>query len=722
MQVGFLHQDEIVESICAAIASKLQGANASRTFQTQTLLPLAPLTPAGGVHNGMAALGLAPLASIAGSSSSSASSSAAGGAAGGGIGAGGRPFDAAAERATALAIASKPRPSSGAGDAAMGNAEGEGDGLAAASAAAVVDLDGRDDASVFGSIGTEAFSDVAAVMPSATELQSTLAGAAAKHRPNIIDRSSSPSTASSSSSAMATTAPHNSEIDSCDLQPMTKLRTLAAPGSRAIGAGAGASGAGSSAGTSARLLPAGAASGGRGSAGVFTFSALAPNKAVRTDASNHRVDAWLVAKAPAAASVLSNSLVSSASHGGAAANSSTVGSAAGGTTMTLLMEGGDVDDGNAGADVIDLDADEETGDGARDRAAPRQSAAASAGQAPSRRAKRSREEMRPVTLTSVHELLSAVAGEKHEGLAHMMRRHVFVGVVDRHLSLLQFNTKLLLVNHAQMARELFYQQVLRLFSNARSFELQPHVDVAEVAMLALDANGLGEPGDREALAQEVAGLLASKADMLAEYFSIHFSISDTVLNAATAEGDVDMAVDGSASSPSSSAAGVSASTSPPQPVQRIMLTHLPRLVDGHTPLLIYLPDFILTLAYNVDWSAEKECFHTVAQAIAAFYAQLPSIPRSVLAARGSAAAAEPSASSSAAASSSGTSVSEPAAALSTSEAEVHRSHPDGVYRIVEQVLMPACRLGLTPPTKLARNHHVVQVACTEQLYRIFERC
>ena len=29
---------------------------------------------------------------------------------------------------------------------------------------------------------------------------------------------------------------------------------------------------------------------------------------------------------------------------------------------------------------------------------------------------------------------------------------------------------------------------------------------------------------------------------------------------------------------------------------------------------------------------------------------------------------------------------------------------------------------IAPPRKLATNHHVVHLACTEQLYRIFERC
>ena len=31
----------------------------------------------------------------------------------------------------------------------------------------------------------------------------------------------------------------------------------------------------------------------------------------------------------------------------------------------------------------------------------------------------------------------------------------------------------------------------------------------------------------------------------------------------------------------------------------VFLTHLPRLADGHTPVLSYIPDFLLTLARRV---------------------------------------------------------------------------------------------------------------------------
>ena len=38
------------------------------------------------------------------------------------------------------------------------------------------------------------------------------------------------------------------------------------------------------------------------------------------------------------------------------------------------------------------------------------------------------------------------------------------------------------------------------------------------------------------------------------------------------------------------------------------------------------------------------------------------------------------------------------------------------------VLSPGMRAGLTPSKALIDKKQVVQVACTEQLYKIFERC
>lgn len=41
-EVHFLHEDEIVDALVAAVEKALAGANVSRTFSVQTLLPGAP--------------------------------------------------------------------------------------------------------------------------------------------------------------------------------------------------------------------------------------------------------------------------------------------------------------------------------------------------------------------------------------------------------------------------------------------------------------------------------------------------------------------------------------------------------------------------------------------------------------------------------------------------------------------------------------------------------
>jgi DNA mismatch repair protein MLH1 len=41
---------------------------------------------------------------------------------------------------------------------------------------------------------------------------------------------------------------------------------------------------------------------------------------------------------------------------------------------------------------------------------------------------------------------------------------------------------------------------------------------------------------------------------------------------------------------------------------------------------------------------------------------------------------------------------------------------------VQHLLLPGIRRTYEPPAEQASDHTVVQVACTEQLYKIFERC
>jgi len=45
----------------------------------------------------------------------------------------------------------------------------------------------------------------------------------------------------------------------------------------------------------------------------------------------------------------------------------------------------------------------------------------------------------------------------------ILKKHIFVGAVDDTFSLLQHDTKLLLVRHVELCKELFYQLAIRRF-------------------------------------------------------------------------------------------------------------------------------------------------------------------------------------------------------------------------------------------------------------------
>lgn len=52
----------------------------------------------------------------------------------------------------------------------------------------------------------------------------------------------------------------------------------------------------------------------------------------------------------------------------------------------------------------------------------------------------------------------------HRGMTAILKKHIFVGVVDDVFSLIQHDTKLLLVRHVELCKELFYQLAVRRFA------------------------------------------------------------------------------------------------------------------------------------------------------------------------------------------------------------------------------------------------------------------
>jgi DNA mismatch repair protein MLH1 len=278
----------------------------------------------------------------------------------------------------------------------------------------------------------------------------------------------------------------------------------------------------------------------------------------------------------------------------------------------------------------------------------------------------------------VRELWAEVLEDQHEGLAGVVKGLALVGPADaaKSLWLFQRGTKLYAARIRALAKEFFYQRVVGRFGAIPRVVLTSPAKLETLVAMALEEEGeegeeeaeeeAEEPpaSERAAAASAVADLLVEKAPMLREYFAV----------------DID-----------------EASKS---------LVALPELVEGHAPDLSRLPEFFLALAQDVEWGEEKPCFRTVAREIAAFYADGEEEE---------------------AAEANDAGVADEVAGVGSRGAEEGTggggaSDAERRERVTRHALFPAMRKSLKPSRELAGSGAVLQVACLEQLYKVFERC
>lgn len=100
------------------------------------------------------------------------------------------------------------------------------------------------------------------------------------------------------------------------------------------------------------------------------------------------------------------------------------------------------------------------------------------------------------------------------------------------------------------------------------------------------------------------------------------------------------------------------------------------ILDNHTPEMAGLPQYILRLATEVEWTKEKQCFETFAKETALFYSELED---------------------------------------STTE-NAHWKW------ITEHVFYPSVKKFFLPPKHFADNATILQIADLPNLYKVFERC
>ncbi|XP_065156578.1 DNA mismatch repair protein Mlh1 [Atheta coriaria] len=188
-----------------------------------------------------------------------------------------------------------------------------------------------------------------------------------------------------------------------------------------------------------------------------------------------------------------------------------------------------------------------------------------------------------VRLRSVLDMQKAIEDDCDSALREIFAEHVFVGVATPRQALVQHRVRLLVIDTERLMRELFYQCVAYNFQNFRCYRFATPLDIKELALIALNMADTGwtpEDGPKEDLAENTAGILIAKAEMLRTYFEI----------------DIDN--DGK-------------------------IHTIPILIDGHAPLESALPRYIIRLACEVNWDEEKPCFESFARETAEYYATSP---------------------------------------------------------------------------------------------------
>eukprot|EP00301_Raphidiophrys_heterophryoidea_P003244 c11475_g1_i1.p1 GENE.c11475_g1_i1~~c11475_g1_i1.p1 ORF type:complete len:208 (-),score=64.66 c11475_g1_i1:354-977(-) len=202
-----------------------------------------------------------------------------------------------------------------------------------------------------------------------------------------------------------------------------------------------------------------------------------------------------------------------------------------------------------------------------------------------------------------------------------------------------------------------------------------HTDIRQMIELALEEGGDTESSDmvndsEEERIQRIEAmmrLLLGKASMLAEYFSVCITESG-------------------------------------------MLESVPQVIERIPPHTHKIPAFLLSLCTEVEWKRERQCFEGIANHIAELYTLDPHryhVPKHKLANNNKSSNFN---------NNSGSNSITDQPWLSHLLPESHLAH------YAKHFVCPAMRSVFNVPRRHATDGSVVQVACLEQLYRVFERC
>ncbi|KAJ2548289.1 DNA mismatch repair protein [Coemansia sp. RSA 1933] len=185
-----------------------------------------------------------------------------------------------------------------------------------------------------------------------------------------------------------------------------------------------------------------------------------------------------------------------------------------------------------------------------------------------------------VQLTSIRNLRNELKRHTHAELTRVLSEHTFVGFVDDRRALIQYQTRLYMVDYCKISFHLFYHRCVFDFMNFGRILLQPAPSIYELALIAAQELGNEKP---EMAAEEVSIRFVNNSEMLEEFFLLSVSDSGTIES-------------------------------------------LPMVIKEYSPDYDKLPLFLYNATFSVDWENEQPFLKSFINALAVLYTLEPPLP------------------------------------------------------------------------------------------------
>ena len=307
---------------------------------------------------------------------------------------------------------------------------------------------------------------------------------------------------------------------------------------------------------------------------------------------------------------------------------------------------------------------------------------------------------------SIQTLLTQIKDSHSIQLKQMLHNYTFVGTIDCYFSVIQYETKLLLIDHSNLIQDLMYQIIIRRFGELDMYILSEPLDICELINIGLNneekekeeiiirkerihdhniENNEENNQKKKERTDKIAliyNFLCSKSALLLEYFNIDINITTGKLYS------------------------------------------IPIVLTNYTPFLDTLPLLLLNLVREVNWESEIECFHSIAVCLAEFYSYLRTEPIGENNNNNNNNNNTATATTVVATTTTNNNINTTTTtdATITSSSQCLPKLTQESERLLTGTLYPALRAYLLPSKKHSNNGTVSQIAALEQLYKVFERC